>query len=558
MIKVLGDTAVLVELTPRMQPDSFARVQRAALHLRAAAISGVTDIVPALTTVGVHFGPGAHWAAVAKRVRECLERGFAGSEPGLPPAGKRIELPVCYGGGGGMDLEHVATHTGLSKQEVIRRHTAPDYQVQAVGFAPGFPYLSGMDPALSCPRRETPRRRVVAGSVGIGGVQTGIYPQASPGGWQIIGRTPWRLFDAGKASEPSLLRAGDTVRFAPIEAGDFVRLAAEAGTTAREEEPVRLAASAFVEVLHPGLQATVQDLGRIGYQAVGVTEGGAVDRRALRLANLMVGNSSDAAALEWSLQGPRLRFGDRRVCVVMGAIVAGVPFGRPFVVEGGRELDLSRMPVGFRGVLAVSGGLDLPVVLGARATHVRAGFGGLHGRALREGDRLPLGATDVADVTGGWLVSPSLAQPVNGEIPEVRVLRGPEGDAYSLAAWNRLLGEPFRVLSSSDRMGMRLEGAAIEPREPFEMVSQPVVAGTVQVPPDGRPIVLLADRQSLGGYPRIATVISVDLPRMAQVPPGGCVQFVETTLAEAEALRLAEEHDINLFAAAVSGRFVRR
>ncbi len=554
MIKVLGDTAVLVEVTPRPQPDAFARVHHAVSQLRRAEIAGVRDIVPGLTTVAVHFAPDAHWAEVAKRVRECLEIGFSPGTPIPEPAGRTVELPVCYGGKLGSDLPEVAQHTGLSAEEVVRRHTAGDYLVQAVGFAPGFPYLAGLDPALACPRRATPRRKVAAGSVGIGGAQTGIYPQASPGGWQIIGRTPERLFDV-EAAEPSRLRAGDRVRFRSIDEAEFARLegGASAGT-----EPTAAAGAAALEVLHPGLMTSVQDLGRVGYQAVGVTEGGAVDRRALRLANLMVGNAAGAAALEFSLQGPRLRFGDRRVCVVMGAIVAGVPFGRPFVVEAGQEVNLAKVPVGFRGVLAISGGLDVPAVLGSRATHLRAGFGGWGGRALLAGDRLPLGPSDVRDVQSGWLVSPSLAQPVTDDLPEVRVLRGPEGERFPLAAWNRLLGEPYRVQSSSDRMGMRLQGAVLEPREPMEQVSAPVVAGTMQVPADGQPIVLLADRQSLGGYARMATVISVDLPVLAQVPPGGRVRFIETTLAEAEALRLAEEHDINLFATAVGGRFVRK
>ena len=161
-------------------------------------------------------------------------------------------------------------------------------------------------------------------------------------------------------------------------------------------------------------------------------------------------------------------------------------------------------------------------------------------------------------VQSGWMVSPSLAQPVTGDDAEVRVLRGPEGEAFRLAAWNRLLGESYRVRGNSDRMGVRLEGPQLEPRAPLELVSQPVVAGTVQVPPDGQPIVLMADRQSLGGYPRIATVISVDLPVLAQIPPGGRVRFVETTLAEAEGLRLSQARDFNLFATAVAGRFVRQ
>ncbi len=558
MIKVLGDTALLVELSSAPAADSLQRVQAAVAALRALALPEVTEIVPALTTVGVHFRATAHWATVAKRVREALEAQASAVASSPEFEVREVSIPVHYGDEVGPDLSRVATHTGLSSEEIVRRHSGASYVVQAVGFAPGFPYLSGLDPALACPRRETPRLRVAPGSVGIGGAQTGIYPLASPGGWQLIGRTPVKLFDLA-AESPALLRAGDRVRFVPINRAELIRLEGEASSP--EEVPARDAAEgpgALVEVLEGGLQTTVQDLGRSGYQEAGVTEGGAVDRRALRLANLMVGNPPDAAALEWPLSGPKLRFRDRRICVVMGAIAAGVPFGRPFAVDEGTELDLSKVPMGFCGILAVSGGIAVPAVLGSRSTHLGAKFGGLAGRPLRGGDVVPLGESDVTEVQPGWLVSPSLAKPLTGDVPEVRIIRGPEGEAFRLAAWNLLLDEPYRVGSKSDRMGMRLAGATLEPREPLEMVSQPVAAGTIQVPPDGQPIVLLADRQSLGGYPRIATVISVDLPILVQVPPGGRVRFVECTLAEAEAARLEEERDIALFAAAVNARFKRK
>ncbi|WP_221030955.1 5-oxoprolinase subunit PxpB [Actomonas aquatica] len=556
MIKVLGDTALLVEVQTTPPADALAKVQAATRAIRALALPEILEVVPAITTVGVYFAASSRWADVARKVRECLEAVTADELATACDGEREVELPVCYEGEYAPDLAAVAETVGLSPAEVVARHSGGHYRVQAVGFAPGFPYLSGLDPALACPRKATPRTRLEAGSVGIGGAQTGVYPQRSPGGWNLIGRTPRRLFDVN-AAEPALLRAGDWVRFKPIDAATFVSLTELMTEESAAEPDASQIVGAAIEIEQPGVQTTVQDYGRRGYQDAGVTEGGAVDGRALRLANLMVGNPADAAALEWALRGPVLRFRDRRVCVVMGAIAARVPFGRPFVMEPGAVLDLSQVPVGFRGILAINGGVDAPVVLGSRSTNLQGGFGGWGGRALETGDVLPLGTATIRDVKSGWLVSPSLSKPVTGDIPEVRVLRGPEGDAFRLAAWNQLLSEPYRVGSSSDRMGMRLEGPELELREPLEMVSQPVQAGTVQVPPSGKPIVLLADRQSLGGYPRIATVISVDLPVLAQVPPGGRVQFVETTLAEAEALRLTEERDLGLFATAVEGRLLK-
>lgn len=555
-IKVLGDTALLVELAAGVGEEPFDRVQFAAQLIRAAAWPEVLEVVPARTALAVHLRRTARWAVVARQVSALLESRLATESTCPAVAGPVQEIAVCYGAACGPDLAEVAKITGLSPEAVVALHAEPTYRVEVIGFAPGFPYLRGLPESLRCPRRRTPRTRVQPGSVGIGGGQTGIYPQALPGGWNLIGRTAEPLFDPWAAS-PCRLQPGATVRFRPVAEAEF----AAAWQQRQQSAPLHrskpgVTAGAGVEVVQAGLQTTVQDAGRNGAQAWGVTEGGAVDRRALRLANLMVGNPADAAVLEWAIQGPRLRFQDRRVVATAGAIAAGVPFGRPFVVAAGEELDMSRVPVGCRGVLAISGGVDVAPVLGSRGTHLLAGFGGWEGRALKAGDVLPLGTARTQDLRAGWMVSPALSQPVTGETPEVRILRGPEGDAFAGPMWGALLSDVYRARSQSDRMGLRLMGTPLSPRAPLEIVSQPVAAGTIQVPADGQPIVLLADRQSLGGYPRIANVISVDLPVLAQIPPGGSVRFVETTLAEAEALRLAEERDFGLFHTALQGRLI--
>ena len=222
----LGDSAVAIVLGTRIDASTLRRVNALAAAIRKARGPGIEDVVPAYASVTVFFEPAqlaAGGAAPLEAVRRLVESCAAGIADGsAAPAGapREIEVPVCYGGEHGPDLGEVATHCGLGPGDVIERHSGAAYEVYAIGFVPGFPYLGGLPPSLRTPRRVTPRTRVPAGSVGIGGSQTGVYPFATPGGWQIIGRTPLALFAAGR-TPPALLRAGDRVRFRAISAEEF-------------------------------------------------------------------------------------------------------------------------------------------------------------------------------------------------------------------------------------------------------------------------------------------------------------------------------------------------
>jgi inhibitor of KinA len=218
----LGEQGLVVELGAAIDDAIADRVERLARRIGERLGHRVLEVVPTYRSLLVLHDP-------VDEPRADLIEAIAGlaSEPDEAPAavGRRVvRIPVCYGGAGGPDLEWVAAHTGLSVDEVVARHCAPAYRVHMLGFTPGFPYLGGMDPRLACPRLDAPRPRVVAGSVGIGGEQTGVYPVPSPGGWRILGRTPLRLFDPA-AARPFLLRAGDRVRFAPIAPATFAELA---------------------------------------------------------------------------------------------------------------------------------------------------------------------------------------------------------------------------------------------------------------------------------------------------------------------------------------------
>lgn len=305
-----------------------------------------------------------------------------------------------------------------------------------------------------------------------------------------------------------------------------------------------------IKVIRSGMLTTVQDLGRPGHRAAGVPLGGAMDVFALRVANQLVGNAEDAAVLECTLLGPELGFGADTVIAVGGADFEGLAAWQPRLVRAGERVKLGAVRSGCRGYLAVAGGIDVSVVLGSRSTYLRAGFGGFEGRALRDGDRLKV--PDVTrHLTNHWRIDARIL-PGYSAAPTVRVVRGAQLDEFGGA----LFAAEFRILPQSDRMGIRLGGDKLTRiGGAAELVSSAVAPGTVQVPPDGQPIVLMADAQTLGGYPQAAQVISVDLPLMAQLRPGDRVKFAEVTLEEAHQLAFVREHVLAMLHEGLTQKF---
>jgi inhibitor of KinA len=225
----LGDAAVVLELGQAIAPATHQLIQAFLTVLAQHPLPGLREVVPAFTTLTVYYDSWAlsqasgvlPYEQVASYLQSLLPAARAAAADYAP--GPLVDIPVCYGGGFGPDLDLVASHAQLTPAEVIARHAAPEYLVYMVGFAPGFPYLGGLDAGLATPRRAQPRPLVPAGAVGIAGAQTGIYSLPTPGGWQLIGRTPRRLFDPSRA-QPSLLQAGDRLRFVPISEAEFQRL----------------------------------------------------------------------------------------------------------------------------------------------------------------------------------------------------------------------------------------------------------------------------------------------------------------------------------------------
>jgi KipI family sensor histidine kinase inhibitor len=505
-LKPLGDAAWLVEF-PTGTP--LARVLGMVAALAENRPPGVLDVVSSFASLAVHFG-----AVDGLEIRDWLETAMHQTHQEIP-TGREIEIPVRYDG---MDLAEVAAAVGIPVADVIALHSGAQYTVAAVGFSPGFPYLSGLPPRLGLPRRKTPRLAVPAGSVAIAGGQAGIYPYASPGGWHVLGRTGIALFDPAQA-RPALLRPGDRVKFQAVEGLDFP-----------DPKPWPAPSEGRIEVIHPGSLTTIQDLGRPGYEACGVSPGGAVDRQALRTANLAVGNDEGAAALEICLSGPRLKFHAETVV----AFIDGR--GAPRRVSAGEILDFSRVTQGPRAYLAIAGGFNAHRMLGSAATDLRAGFGGHAGRALQAGDWLDIGDAGPIPSPGNWHVGRGGRDPRI----ELRFLPGVQHDGFTEQARHRLRNQTYQLTPNSDRMGARLSGPRLDLQSPGEMLSQPVACGSVQVPPDGQPIILLAERQTIGGYPQIGHVISVDLPKLARAWPGSRIEFREVTWQEAQQLRMRE------------------
>lgn len=320
----------------------------------------------------------------------------------------------------------------------------------------------------------------------------------------------------------------------------------------------------MIEIVTCSGLATIQDIGRTRFRHLGVPVSGALDARLFQIANGLVGNPANAAAIEMRLMGPKLRaHGPVRVALAgdaQGQIENAQGDRRPapawssHALEDGDLLTVGAIRSGV-AYLAVLGGLDVPLVLGSRSTYVRARLGGLEGRPLATGDRLPISPLNRSGSvsSAAEAVEMRLPHPPKFENLPVRVLPGPQQDNFTDAAWARFLGSDFLVSPRSDRMGTRLEGERLDhSAKGADIVSDAVTPGAIQVPADGQPILLLADCQTVGGYPKIATVISADIPRLAHFLPGSRIRFVAVTKEEADLARTSELAALQAMLAAIA------
>ncbi|HEX4682344.1 MAG TPA: biotin-dependent carboxyltransferase family protein [Gemmatimonadaceae bacterium] len=334
-----------------------------------------------------------------------------------------------------------------------------------------------------------------------------------------------------------------------------------------------------IRIRGAGLQTTVQDLGRPNHLRQAVPGGGAMDRVACRVANLLAGNEDGAAVLEATLIGPSIEFLTPTLLAITGGDLSpmlddrAIPNWHAVLAARGSILRFGKAKAGCRAYIAFGGGIDVPLVFGSRSTYLRAAFGGVEGRALRGDDVLCVGAPDaltqhIAESIPADGAAPGIARwsagatlrPHYSAAPVVRLIEGTHTSLLTAESRETLFNASFRVSASSDRMGYRLEatgGSALALERPVELLSEAVTFGTMQLPPGGAPIVLMADRQTTGGYPRIGEVASVDLPLVAQLKPGDSVRFQPVSLDDAQSEYLVHEAELAQARAGIAWQFMR-
>ncbi len=531
-----GDAALLVEV------DGVDEVLALSAALRVGASADIVDLVPAATTVLVLTSPGNDLGELGATVARIAENLDPGVNP--VPEGDEVHIRVRYDG---PDLDKVAEFTGLDRSEVIARHTGAPWRAAFGGFAPGFAYLVGGDPALDVPRRQESRTAVPAGAVALAGGYSAVYPAESPGGWQLIGTTEARLWDVHR-DPPALIGPGTVVRF--VDAGDGSDAPDAADSTSAEKAARSTgggqgtaSASAFLDVLRTGPLTLLQDSGRPGNAAIGVGMSGAADRSSYLSANRLVGNDDGAAVIESVLGGLTLRAGGDVVVAVTGAQVTvtvdgePVDLGAPLEVRDGQQLKIGTAKRGLRSYLAVRGGFDVRVVLGSCSTDTLSGVGpppiargdriGVHVPGFDEHRRAD-DPTEVAETRQDAETRPDVDSPP-GPLT-LRVIAGPRDDWFSSPS-DLAVGE-WVVSPNSNRVGLRLDRSGdVEPapalrrNDSRELPSEGVTLGAIQVPPSGQPVLFLADHPVTGGYPVIAVVVSGDVDRAAQARPGQRISF---------------------------------
>ncbi|WP_120521688.1 5-oxoprolinase/urea amidolyase family protein [Arthrobacter celericrescens] len=516
-VRPVGTRAVLAEL------DSMEDVLALQSQLFASPLPGQLDVLAAAETVMVVAESAATTRAIGARLLEMELGGPVEND------GKLVVIDTVYDGD---DLAEVAGLTGLGVDGVIAAHTGQLWTVAFAGFAPGFAYMVGENQLLEVPRRSTPRTAVPAGSVALAGNYSAVYPRRSPGGWQLIGRTGARMWDLERA-QPALARPGDRVQYRAVR--DVVEVAPAAAAVAAEP-------AAGIRILNPGALSLIQDLGRRGHGGLGVSAAGALDRASLRRANRLVGNKSTAAAVETVNGGLTIQAVGDQVIAVAGAPSSltitppsgavsdddGGPAAQPRTVEmaapfallDGETLTVGAPEAGFRNYLAVRGGADLPAVLGSRSTDTLSGIGPA---PLAAGQLLAVGQDTASTAVGSPELQPDFPEP--GSVTVLDIVPGPREDWFDPAELESLCSQEWQVTPQSNRVGMRLAGEPLTRSREGELPSEGTMAGAIQIPPAGLPVLFLADHPITGGYPVIAVVTDEHLDRAAQVPIGGSIRF---------------------------------
>ncbi|KQQ89712.1 carboxyltransferase domain-containing protein [Arthrobacter sp. Leaf137] len=521
-VRPVGTTAVLAELS------GLHDVLALQALLLEAPLPGQVDVLAAAETVMVKADSAAAARRMAPRLLAMDLTVQSHAEGAL------VTIDTVYDG---EDLAEVGRLTGLGADGVVAAHTGQVWTVAFGGFAPGFGYMVGENQALEVPRRSSPRTAVPAGSVALAGNYSAVYPRQSPGGWQLIGRTAAPMWDLSR-EQPALAAPGDRVQFRAVrELVEIAAPAAPAGTSGHA------GVESGLRVLSPGLQSLVQDLGRPGHAGLGVSSAGALDRASVRRANRVLGNGPSAAVIESVAGGLRVQAVGDQVLAVTGAPsaltvvtpssaaetdadddgrpdeVRTVPMATAFALLDGETLTVGAPERGFRTYLAIRGGVEAEAVLGSRSTDTMSGIGPA---PLAAGQLLGAGATTTSNVVGNPELQPDYP---DAGVTVLDIVPGPRDDWFDAAALESLCSQDWAVTPRSNRVGMRLAGEPLVRSRDGELPSEGTMAGALQIPPEGQPVLFLADHPITGGYPVIGVVADYHLDLAAQVPVGGSIRF---------------------------------
>ena len=524
-IRPLGQSAALVSFASNIDPSINQAVYWIGKRIAHELTDLIEFLIPAYCSIAIGFD---RRRTSYHSIEKCLNQ-----ELGRIPQvfefddQRKVEIPVCYCRECGPDLAYVAQAAGLSRDEVIERHVGPIYRAYMLGFLPGFAYLGRVDDLIACVRRDTPRATVPAGSVGLAGPQTGVYPCQSPGGWQLIGRTSRPLL-RNDVDQPFLIGPGDAVCFRAVDHASMEQGLIDTGkpipNLSVDRQCGQRRISNQLEFLRSGMHTTIQDFGRSEGRQSGVPAAGAMDRIAATNANRRLNKPDDDPVLEITLMGPDIRFESACQIVLTGARFDSQLDGQPAdlsqvtEVSAGSVLHVGRATEGCRGYLAVTGRLEAGTWLGS-ASAIAVGDLDWNPEAKPGPGRL-LTVYESATVTS----KPMLPYPRPGTKLTISVLPGPELDWLPDSQQYDFTRTTFSLSSLANRMGYRLT-ESVGRTANRELISSPVVPGTVQLPPDGRPVVLMRDAPTTGGYPRIAVVTEHDINRLAQLKPGDRIRF---------------------------------
>lgn len=506
-IRLMGTRSILIDL-----PDTKT-VMKWHAHLSAHPLDGQIEVIAAFNTLLFKADTRRALDAALKTLRSLQPPEVREQE------NKTVEIEVVYAG---EDLEEVARWYDMSAHALIDCHTNEEWTATFGGFAPGFVYCTSATQSWDTPRRDSPRTQVPAGSIALAGPYSAVYPIDSPGGWQLIGATPTAVWDETQ-NPPNLIHPGDTVRYRAVTEHINVKPPTTSAVSLNHGRPV-------ATVTEVGLQALFQDLGRVGHGDVGVSTSGALDHGAARQANRIVGNASSATVIECLFGGFSFCADTDLTCTVTGAeaplTIHGqpAPLRTPVVVPEGAELSVGTPTCGTRNYVAVRGGFAAPTVMGSTATDTLSKLGP---DPIVAGQKLSVETGSVPAAVGE--TEPSTL-PDQLDSVTLRAVPGPRAHWCVPGELDTLAAQTWTVSATSNRIALRLspegDGRALKRAEDKgELASEGMVSGAIQVPPEGHPVLFLADHPVTGGYPVIATVVAEDLDLAAQLPPGARIHF---------------------------------